>query len=986
MSSQLGFDTQSPRSGTPQPNGAGANGNHEGADHDEATPVVHRASLPRSSSPVQFSSSAHTAHHSAGPKKIAVLTSGGDSAGMNAAVRAVVRYGIARGCQAYIIREGWEGLVRGNATEPTPASSRHPSNVASPAINAALNPRSVGFGQMMSKLSLDNSDRPDDPFGSASAQNAWTPMAFDSKDPNAIARLSDAPLSFGYGGLLRDGAGEGDPDELAATFSDHPPTIEDEVDDNGRSLKDRYIVRVGWDDTRSWLGEGGTLIGSSRCPSFRTREGRLKATHNLIKYGIDCLAICGGDGSLTGADVLRGEWPDLIRELHANGTITDDQFEEHQHLNIVGLVGSIDNDMSMTDQTIGADTALHRICEAVDSISSTASSHSRAFVIEVMGRHCGWLALMAGVATGADFIFIPEDPPSGDWEEELCGVLHHHRQIGKRKSIVIVAEGALDANLKPIKGDYVKDILTKRLGLDTRLTTLGHTQRGGKPSAADRILATLQGVKAVEALLEATPETPSYMIGIQENKITKVPLLEAVAQTKAVAEAIENKDFAKAISYRDADFQDMLEAFKISSSLSQADHAPEGQRLRLAIIHVGAPAGGMNAATRQAVRYCLARAHTPLGIHNGFEGLLDDNITELTWLRVDNWTTRGGSELGTNRTLPNVDMGGIAAALQRHKIDGLLLIGGFEAFSAVTMLEKARKDYPALHIPIIHIPATISNNVPLTDFSLGSDTSLNVLVSACDAIKQSASASRNRVFVVETQGGMSGYLATLGALAVGAVLVYTPEEGINLRTLLEDAEFLKERYKLDEKGQQEGRLVVRSEKSSSVYTTDFVTKVLKEEGKDLFDARSAQLGHTLQGLVPSPLDRTRAARMALLSVKFLEKHAHARSQDYTGRRRTADLPPTDTAAMIAVRGSKILYAKMSDVISHTDVKLRRGEDVWWYDIKRLVEILGGRTGLVTSLFAQSKRKRPVRHRYGSYQIAGVNDDCPVPNLNPTPNV
>lgn len=167
--------------------------------------------------------------------------------------------------------------MRGNATEPTPASSRHPSNVASPAINAALNPRSVGFGQMMSKLSLDNSDRPDDPFGSASAQNAWTPMGFDSKDPNAIARLSDAPLSFGYGGLLRDGAGEGDPDELAATFSDHPPTIEDEVDDNGRSLKDRYIVRVGWDDTRSWLGEGGTLIGSSRCPSCEWASCRLRS-------------------------------------------------------------------------------------------------------------------------------------------------------------------------------------------------------------------------------------------------------------------------------------------------------------------------------------------------------------------------------------------------------------------------------------------------------------------------------------------------------------------------------------------------------------------------------------------------------------------------------------------------------------------------------------------------------------------------------------
>lgn len=217
----------------------------------------------------------------------------------------------------------------------------------------------------------------------------------------------------------------------------------------------------------------------------------------------------------------------------------------------------------------------------------------------------------------------------------------------------------------------------------------------------------------------------------------------------------------------------------------------------------------MNAATRQAVRYCLAHGHVPLAIYNGFEGLLDDNVLELSWLRVDNWTTRGGSELGTNRTLPSVDMGGVAAALQRHSIDGLLLIGGFEAFSAVTMLEKERKHYPALHIPMVHLPATLSNNVPLTDFSLGSDTSLNSLVDACDAIKQSASASRSRVFVVETQGGMSGYLATLGALAVGAVLVYTPEEGISLKTLLEDVEFLKERYKLDEKGKQEGRLVIR---------------------------------------------------------------------------------------------------------------------------------------------------------------------------------
>lgn len=236
------------------------------------------------------------------------------------------------------------------------------------------------------------------------------------------------------------------------------------------------------------------------------------------------------------------------------------------------------NDMAMTDLTIGALTALHRICEAIDSISSTASSHSRAFVIEVMGRHCGWLALLAGVATGADYVLLPEQPSqSDDWSTEMCNLLHSHRLVGKRKSIVVVAEGAIDKNLKPIKAETVKSILVDRLGLDTRVTTLGHTQRGGKPCAMDRILPTLQGVQATQALLEATPETPSYVIGIQENKITRVPLLEAVAETKAVADAIENKNFALAMSKRDSEFKEMLQAFEISSSLNAKEHVPENK-------------------------------------------------------------------------------------------------------------------------------------------------------------------------------------------------------------------------------------------------------------------------------------------------------------------------------------------------------------------------------------------------------------------------
>jgi 6-phosphofructokinase 1 len=174
----------------------------------------------------------------------------------------------------------------------------------------------------------------------------------------------------------------------------------------------------------------------------------------------------------------------------------------------------------------------------------------------------------------------------------------------------------------------------------------------------------------------------------------------------------------------------------------------------------------MNAATRAAVRYCIRQGHKPLAISNGFKGLLDDNIHELSWLGVDNWAVRGGSELGTNRTLPDIDLGGVASKFQEQHLQALLVVGGFEAFHSVLILEEGRKYYPAFHIPMVHIPATISNNVPMTEFSLGSDTSLNALVEACDSIKQSASASRNRVFVVETQGGMCGYIATMGALAV----------------------------------------------------------------------------------------------------------------------------------------------------------------------------------------------------------------------------
>ncbi|KAF9450349.1 6-phosphofructokinase [Macrolepiota fuliginosa MF-IS2] len=817
--------------------------------------------------------------------KIAILTSGGDSAGMNAVVRSVVKAGILKGCEMWVVREGYEGLVRGNT---------YVGQEQGDVVNAASEAEVLAQAETVANDSIKG--------------QSW--LYGRKPDENLVRNMR-----FGDGDLLRDGTSEYV---------------------GGRTLKGRYIVRVGWDDVRGWFSQGGTLIGTARSATFRTHEGRLAAAHNLIKEGIDALVVCGGDGSLTGADVFRSEWPSLIEELRNQGTVTAEQFDKHSHLRICGLVGSIDNDMSLTDLTIGAPTALQRICEAIDNINSTAYSHSRAFVVEVMGRDCGWLAVLAGVAGGADFIFIPERPPKvNPWEDEMCLEIQKHRAIGKRKTIVIVAEGAHDLDLKPIHAEYIKDVLTERLGLDTRVTTLGHTQRGGAPCAMDRILPTLQGVEAVNAILEAAPGTPSYMIGIQENKITRVPLMEAVEKTRDVARAVKAKDFDCALAARGTEFVEYFEAFtSVASLFNESTQLPPELRMRVGIIHMGAPAGGMNAATRTLARYCIRQGHTPLAIHNGFRGLLDDNVDELSWLGVDAWSARGGSELGTNRSLPSTDLGGVASQFQKYAFDAIVIIGGFEGFHSLLLLEEGRKHYPAFHIPMVHLPATISNNVPLTEYSLGSDTSLNALVSACDSIKQSASASRDRVFVIETQGGKCGYIATMGALATGAMLVYTPEEGITLDMLRRDVRFLKTRYAFDIKGKREGRIIIRGEASSNIYSTSVLTKMFQEEGGNLFDARSASLGHTLQGGVPSPLDRARAVRLSLKCMVFLEQH----HQDFLkqGPKRTAS---PETAAVITVQASSLKWVPVQQMHLHADMQNRRGKEAWWSDIKDLVESL-----------------------------------------------
>src|SRR5512145_1634198 len=282
------------------------------------------------------------------------------------------------------------------------------------------------------------------------------------------------------------------------------------------------IRKMTWDSVGGILHRGGTVIGTARCDAFRTHEGRRLAAGNLIKQGIDSLVVIGGDGSLTGANLFRQEWPTLLSELVELGEITQEVADRHLHLSLVGLVGSIDNDMHGTDMTIGADTALHRITEAIDALSSTAASHQRTFVVKVMGRHCGYLALMACLATGAEWVLIPECPPDMDnWQERMIADLKAGRKAGRRESIVIIAEGAQDRHGKPISSTEVVQVLEEGLGEEVRATVLGHVQRGGTPSAFDRNLGTLMGYAAVQAVFDATPETEPQLICLRGNRITR---------------------------------------------------------------------------------------------------------------------------------------------------------------------------------------------------------------------------------------------------------------------------------------------------------------------------------------------------------------------------------------------------------------------------------------------------------------------------------
>ncbi|XP_034365821.1 ATP-dependent 6-phosphofructokinase, platelet type isoform X2 [Arvicanthis niloticus] len=688
------------------------------------------------------------------------------------------------------------------------------------------------------------------------------------------------------------------------------------------------IVEAKWDCVSSILQVGGTIIGSARCKAFRSREGRLKAACNLARLGITNLCVIGGDGSLTGANLFRKEWTGLLEELVQNGEIDKDTLQKHSYLNVVGMVGSIDNDFCGTDMTIGTDSALHRIIEVVDAIMTTAQSHQRTFVLEVMGRHCGYLALASALACGADWVFLPESPPEEGWEEDMCLKLSENRAQKKRLNIIIVSEGAIDTQNKPITSDKIKELVVKHLGFDTRVTILGHVQRGGTPSAFDRILASRMGVEAVIALLEATPETPACVVSLNGNQAVRLPLMECVQMTQDVQKAMDEGRFKEAVKLRGRSFEGNLNTYK-RLAIKLPDDKIVKSNCNIAIINVGAPAAGMNAAVRSAVRVGIADGHKMFAIYDGFDGFANGQIKEISWGDVGGWTGQGGSILGTKRTLPGKYLKKIAEQMHFHSINALLIIGGFEAYLGLLELAAAREKHEEFCVPMVMVPATVSNNVPGSDFSIGADTALNTITDTCDRIKQSASGTKRRVFIIETMGGYCGYLANMGGLAAGADAAYIFEEPFDIRDLQSNVVHLTEKMK---SSIQRG-LVLRNENCSVNYTTDFIYQLYSEEGKGVFDCRKNVLGHMQQGGAPSPFDRNFGTKISAKAMAWIS--AKLKGSMGTGKKFVSD----DSICVLGICKRDLLFQPLAELKDKTDFEHRIPKEQWWLKLRPIMKIL-----------------------------------------------
>lgn len=798
------------------------------------------------------------------------------------------------------------------------------------------------------------------------------------------------------------------------------------------------IKRLGFNDVVKHAPMGGTFLRSSRCPEFMERSGRKRAVWCLLKKGIDCLVVLGGDGSVKGAQILRNEFDGFVDEFVSEDVLKFEceetsetnsisgSKEEAQmvdkspsvcneaardvesknamatriskhgdmlvlskrySLKVVHIPCSIDNDIPSTDTMIGSDTALHRVIECFDSLSFTMDSHRRAFVIEVMGRHCGFIALMSGFAVNADFVLLPEST-NASWRDKVIGCIRKVRKDGKNGIAVILAEGATDPMGKKINAEDVKDLIVKETGIDSRVLKLGHIQRGGAPSARDRILSVLSGMEAVSNLLYGVETAVS--ICSQNNMLRRVGMKELIEECERVKGLDEKGNVEgsrgsffrmahslleelRAYGKKDIDENIGCNRVHMNNTVIRTDQKPDLKNSRgradvktsgvastktgakiipnkILVLHHGRRVPGMNVALNTIVEYCHQMNQQLFCSENGFEGLLNDKLIRPSKYEFLSMIHDGGSVIGCS--FGGEDAHRIVDKLVYHGIRNVVMMGGVECLWVIerirNVVEKAIEELEAtintaeteanktsnnkneqketsktnektadtredakndgeaatrahrLRIlkgfRVILIPFSQENNIPGTEMSIGTDTALNSITHSVDRVRLSATSTRKQVFLVEVSG-TTGYLSLMGGIASNAFECFIPERAESIDFLSKVCKKIRKRYAMNDK---QGIVVMRCSQSFNRMSSASLCTLMRSDNgcydgchdssqainhPSMRNANNAHntscamhkgfavnfvvLGEIQAGSNPSPTDRIMSAVLGMRAIKFL---------------------------------------------------------------------------------------------------------------------
>ncbi len=573
------------------------------------------------------------------------------------------------------------------------------------------------------------------------------------------------------------------------------------------------------DSVSDILQRGGTFLYTARCPEMITEEGQDRAAAMCKKHGIDALVIIGGDGSFRGALSLA-----------------------QRGINVIGVPGTIDLDIACTEYTIGFDTAVNTAMDAIDKIRDSSTSHERCSIIEVMGRHAGYIALWCGIANGAEAVLSTE---LYNYEEQkLIEDIKKKRENGRKHYIIINAEGIGDSEGMAKRIEYAT-------GVPTTATILGYLQRGGSPTCKDRVFASAMGAKAVDILKNGGEKR---VIAYKNGEFVDFDMEEALAMKKtldphmvAMLGRLTRKGDSKTMA-----FEGMLPVEDATETGKRKGRGAK-QIKTIGIMTGGEDAPGMNAAIRAVVRSAIGYDMKVWGIYRGYAGLLEKDALEMSNKTMSETVQKGGTlllaadcpEIHTKEGKEKA-----VKIIREMGLDALVVIGNNDSL-------KVAGELSDLGVNVIGIPATIDLDVACTEYTVGFDTAVNTAMRAIDKIRDT-SASHERCSIIEVAGEHSAYNALWCGIANGAEDVVT-ERGTD-RDEQRIISSIISKKRLGKKL----HLIVNSE--SVGHSKSLAKNIQFATG---LEARATILGQLQRGGTPSCMDRVFASSMGGKAVEVL---------------------------------------------------------------------------------------------------------------------